>query len=54
MVPNSATDELCSVEELCPRDETLVDLYESMRRQREFTARLDPDSWHPPPDFDGL
>jgi hypothetical protein len=40
----SATDELCRPEELCPRDETLEDLYESMRRQREFLARLDPDT----------
>jgi hypothetical protein len=38
-----ATDELPAMEELCPRDETLEDLYESLRRQREFLARLDPD-----------
>jgi hypothetical protein len=39
-----ATEELPAWEELCPRDETLEDLYESMRRVREFLAALDPDT----------
>jgi hypothetical protein len=39
-----ATAELPAREELCPTDETLADVYESMRRQREFLARLDPDT----------
>jgi hypothetical protein len=36
--------ELPSTEDLCPTHETLADQYEWMRRQREFLARIDPDT----------
>jgi hypothetical protein len=41
----SALEELPpAMEPLCRRDETLADVYESMRRQREFLAAIDPDT----------